>query len=320
MSTTSDSVRDTRTKNEDALEKFDTTDMAGGVLPRDLFEEFYQRVQDEANIMDVVRTEDLPRQKMELARIGVGERMRRGSPEGTGDNSDASISTSGVEMDVEKGTLAWDLTREAVDDVTDNVDEIVLDKMARQFAVDTQDLGINGDGSTGPFLDQNEGWLHILDNSGDTNTYDHSDSNSNPQPVDTQMFHEAIQALPNKFKRSDRVDPVFMLNEDQVQQYRFNLTDRSSPIGDAVILGEEDLTPFDYDIIGVAAFPTDSGLFTHPNNLIYGLYDEVEIQVLDDTDKVAENDLFARYFMRVRDDFQVEDENAAVRINNIAAP
>ena len=315
MSST-DSVRNTRTKNEDALEKFDTTDMAGGVLPRDLFEEFYQRVQDEANIMDAVRTEDLPRQKMELARIGVGERMRRGASEGTGDAGDASIDTSGVEMDVEKGTLSWDLTRESVDDVIDNVDEIVLDKMARQFAVDTQDLGLNGDESSADaFLNQNDGWLKILDNSSDTNTYDQGSN-----PVDTQMFHEAIQALPNKFKRSDRVDPVFMLNEDQVQQYRFNLTDRSSPIGDAVILGEEDLTPFDYDIIGVAAFPNDSGLFTHPNNLVYGLYDEVEIQVLDDTDKVAENDLFARYFMRVRDDFEVEDENAAVRINNIATP
>jgi len=315
MSTT-DSVRNTRTKNEDALEKFDTTDMAGGVLPRDLFEEFYQRVQDEANIMEAVRTEDLPRQKMELARIGVGERQRRGANEGTGNAGNASINTSGVQMDVEKGTLSWDLTRESVDDVIDNVGEIVLDKMARQFAVDTQDLGLNGDeASADNFLNQNDGWLKILDNSADTNTYDQGST-----PIDTQMFHEAIQALPNKFKRSDRVDPVFMLNEDQVQQYRFNLTDRSSPIGDAVILGEEDLTPFDYDIIGVAAFPTDSGLFTHPNNLIYGLYDEVEIQVLDDTDKVAENDLFARYFMRVRDDFQVEDENAAVRTNNIAAP
>jgi len=315
MSTT-DSVRNTRTKNEDALEKFDTTDVAGGVLPRDLFDQFYQRVQDEANILDAVRTEDLPRQKMELARIGVGERMRRGAAEGTGDAGNATIDTSGVEMDVEKGTVAWDLTREAVDDTVDEVDEIVLDKMARQFAVDTQDLGLNGDESSADnFINQNDGWLKILDNSADTNTFDQVGD-----PVDTQMFHETIQALPNKFKRSDRVDPVFMLNENQVQQYRYNLTDRSSPIGDAVILGEEDLTPFDYDIVGVAAFPEDSGLFTHPNNLVYALYDEVEIQVLDDTDKVAENDLFARYFMRVRDDFEVEDENAAVRINNIATP
>ena len=59
-------------------------------------------------------------------------------------------------------------------------------------------------------------------------------------------------------------------------------------------------------------------MFTHPENMIYGLYDEVEIRVLDDTDKVAENDLFARYFMRVRDDFQIEAPEAAVIITGIA--
>ena len=40
--------------------------------------------------------------------------------------------------------------------------------------------------------------------------------------------------------------------------------------------------------------------------------------MLDATDKTAENDLFARYFMRTRDDFQVEDEEGAVLINNVA--
>ena len=312
------SVEDTRSKNQDALEKLDTSTVAGGVLPRDLFEEFYQKVVDEANILDAIRTEDLPRQKMALPRISVGERQREGADEGTGESSDADVSTDKINMDVEKGVLSYDLTRESVDDTVDNVDEVILDMLARQFAVDTQDLGINGDESGSGFVAQNDGWLKILDEAADTNTYDHTDGGGTPQSINTDLFNQMIQAMPNKYLRSDRFEPVFYCNENQLQAYRNDLADRNDPLGSAVIFGDEDITPFSYDVVGVAAWPEDTVVFTHPENMIYGLYDEVEIRVLDDTDKVAENDLFARYFMRVRDDFQIEDEEAAVLGTGIA--
>jgi len=311
------SIESTRGKNEDALEKLVTATMAGGVLPRDLFEQFYQKVVDEANIMDLIRTEDLPRQKMALPRISVGERQREAASEGTGTSSDANVSTDQIDMDVEKGVLSYDLTRESVDDTVDNVDEIVLDMLARQFAVDTQDLGINGDSTGSGFVAQNDGWLKILNDRTDTNVYDHADSGT-PQPVDTELFNQAIQTMPNKYLRSDRFEPMFFMNMNQLQAYRDDLADRNDPLGSAVIFGDEDITPFSYDVRGVAAWPEDQVVFTHPENFIYGLYDEVEIRVLDDTDKVAENDLFARYFMRVRDDFQIEDEEAAVLVKGVA--
>jgi len=312
------SIRNTRDKNEEALEKLDTTDMAGGVLPRDLFEEFYQKVVDSAAMLEGARTEDLPRPQMDLPRISVGERKRRGSDEGSGDDGSGEVNTDAVSMDVEKGTLAYDLTRESVDDTVDDVDELVLDMLSRQFAVDTQDLAINGDESDADaFINQNDGWLKILSNSGDTNTYDHTDDNGNAQAVVTDLFNQAIQAMPNKYLRSDRFEPRFYMNENKVQQYRMALTEREDPVGSAVIFGDEDITPFSYDIVGVAAWPEDQAVFTHPENFIYGLLDEVEIRVLTETDKVAENDLFARYFMRVRDDFEVEDEEAAVHVTGI---
>ncbi|UHQ96473.1 phage major capsid protein [Natrinema halophilum] len=312
------SIHSTRTQNEKALEKLDTTDMAGGVLPRDLFEEWYQKVVDSATMLEGARTEDLPRPQMDLPRISVGERMRRASAENDGDSGSGEVNTDAVSLDVEKGTLSYDLSRESVDDTLDNVDEIVLDMLARQFAVDTQDLGINGDESSGDaFINQNDGWLKILSNSSDTATYDHTDGNGNAQPVDTSLFDQSIQAMPNKYLRSDRFEPVFYMNENKVQQYRMALTEREDPLGSAVIFGDEDITPFSYDVVGVAAWPEDTAVFTHPQNFVYGLYDEVEIRVLTNTDKVAENDLFARYFMRVRDDFAIEDEEAAVHVTGI---
>jgi hypothetical protein len=303
-----------RKQNEEALKDIAPGDLSGGVMPRDLFDDWYQRIQDTSRLLDMVRTEVLPRPKMELARIGVGERMRRGAgvEEGTSGGS-AEVTTDGIEMDAEKGVLSWDLPRETVEDTIGQVDEIVLDKMANQWSVDTQDLGINGDGSTAPFLEQNEGWLHILDNRTDTNTYDHQSG-----AIDTSLFHEARATLPNKFKRSAEVqEPVYMMNLSHIEDYEFDLTQREDPLGAAVIFSEEDITPFDYDVFGFAAWPEDTALLTYPQNLIYGIWRETEVEVLDATDKTAENDLFARYFMRTRDDFQVEDEEGAVLINNL---
>ena len=312
------SIQSTRESNEKALEKFTTTDMAGGVLPVDVFQEWYQIVVDSATLLENARTEELPRPQMDIPRIAVGERNRRASAEGSGNDGSASVTTDAVSLEAQKGTVSYDLTRESVDDTVDNVDEIVLDMLARQFAVDTQDLALNGDETSGDaFLSQNDGWLTILANSADTNTYDHTDANGAAQPVDTGLFNEAIQAMPNKYLRSDRFQPVFYMNETKVQQYRMALTEREDPLGSAVIFGDDDITPFSYDVRGVAAFPEDQAVFTHSENFIYGLYDEVEIRVLNNTDAVAENDLFARYFMRVRDDFEVEDEEAAVHITGI---
>lgn len=303
-----------RQSNEKALEKFDSSDLAGGVMPRDLFEDWFRRVQDTAQLLDMVRTEILPRPKMELARIGVGERMRRGAGEKEGTSgSSSSVNTDGIQMDAEKGVLSWDLQREAVEDTIGQVDEIVLDKMAQQWAVDTQDLAINGDGSTAPFLDQNTGWLNILSGRTDTNTYDHQGG-----AIDTSLWHEARSALPNKYKRNGQIqEPVYMMNLDHIEDYEYDLTQREDPLGAAVLFSDDDITPFNYDVYGFSGFPKDTALFTYPENLIYGVYRETEVEVLDATDKTAENDLFARYFMRTRDDFQVEDEEGAVLINNL---
>ena len=312
-----------RKGNEEAMKDIAPGDLSGGVMPRDLFEDWFQRVQDTSQLLSMVRTETLSRPKMELARIGVGERMRRGAgtQEGTS-NGSAEVNTDGIEMDAEKGVLSWDLPQETVEDTIGQVDEIVLDKMANQWSIDTQDLGINGDeadasgGDSQAFLSQNNGWLNILNNRTDTNTYNHAGG-----AIDTSLFHNARAALPNKFKRSAEVQkPVYMMNLSQIEEWEFDLTQREDPLGAAVIFSDDDLTPFNYDIYGFAGWPEGTALFTYPENLIYGVWRQTEVEVLDQTDKTAENDLFARYFMRTRDDFQVEDEEGAVLINNVATP
>jgi len=138
-----------RNDNERDLEKAIGTgdELSGGVFPRDLFDEFFEEVQNQTAVLDRVRTEDLPREKMTIPKIGVGERLMRKSGERTGTDEDDSTSTDGVEMDAVKTEVGWSLPQEAVEDVVDDVPDIVMGKMEQQFAVDAEDLGANGDES-----------------------------------------------------------------------------------------------------------------------------------------------------------------------------
>lgn len=300
-----------RQENTEAMQKIDTTELSGGVLPEDLFDQFFQEVQDESVVLDMVRTVSMPRENMRIPKIGVGERLRTAQDEGTS-ITEASATTDSVPMSSEKASIYWSLTSESVEDVVDDVPNIVMDKMTRQFAVDTEDLGFNGDEAGTGFVTQNDGWITLATARGSP-TYSHDDAGT-PLPIDSDMFNGAIQALESKYLRAD---PAFFLNTKQLQAYAHNLTERQTGLGDAVLFGDSDLNPFGYDLVGSAMVPEDQAIFTPPSNLIYGLHRDVEVDVLEQSDDIHDQDLFAKYATRVRDDFQIEDENGLVLVTNI---
>jgi len=311
-----------RSDNTESMQKaIDTSsNLSGGVLPRDLFDEFFEEVQNETVVLDRIRTVDMPREKMTIPKIGVGERLMRESGERSGAAEDDSTKTSGVDMDAVKTEVPWSLPQEAVEDVVDDVPDIVLGKMETQFAVDAEDLGANGDeADAGAFIGINDGWFQIATARGSPVYYhdDVGDGTGANQPVNTSMFDGAIRTLDSKYLRTD---PVFLVNTKHVQQYFGELESRNDGIGVAVLQGETDINPFGYDIVGSPVFPENEALFTAPENLIWGLHRDVELDVLEESDEIHDKDLFAKYKLRARHDYQIEDENAVVRIEGIAAP
>lgn len=310
-----------RKENTDAMEKaIDTTnDLNGGVLPADLFDEFFEEVQNQTAVLDRIRTVDLPRQKMDIPKIGVGERLMQAQSERTANAEDDSVTTDTVSMDTVKTAIYWSLPREAVEDTVDDVPDIVLGQMEQQFAVDAEDLAANGDESLTGFEAINDGWFTIAAARSSPVYYhdDLGDGTGAAQPVNTSMFDGAIRTLDSKYLRNE---PVFMVNTKHIQQYFGELESRNDGIGVAVLQGDTDVNPFGYDIVGSPVFPEDEALLTTPENLIWGLHRDVEVDVLTDSDDIHEQDLFAKYALRARHDYQIEDENAVVRIEGIESP
>jgi len=305
-------------------------DLSGGQFPRRLFDEFFQQVQEQATLLNRIRTVALDFEQEAIPQIGVGERlMQEVSEGGSVEDNFETARTGQVDIDVKKTVIPWEITNESVEDTVGDVAEILLEKFRQQFAADAQELGVAGHESTpgtyfsgaDSFFGINDGWLAIAEGQdsssrvdGNTSmaTYDHGAGG-----VNTTLFDETILKIEQKFLRDEQMEPVFMTSRKNVQRYKRFLTDKETGLGDAVLLGESDLNPFGFDVIGVFGYPDNKGLFTPPKNLIWALRRDVEIDVLENSDETLERDLFARYALRARHDYQIENLNAGVVMSNI---
>ena len=333
----------TRNLNHDALEKLDsditkdeigTGDLAGGELPRDLFDEFVERVQKEATLLDLVRTVEMPRKEMAIPKVGVGRQLLSEQTEGESPGAFEDAVSGAVELDASRKTvIPYELTQESVEDIVggEEVADIILSHFEQQFAVDVQNLLINGDTDAGSaFFSILDGYLEIArgadsesDRIGSPAT-DAGEVDSMPEldqagaGIDTQLFNDAIQTLEERYR--DPTSMVFMMSETQHQEYLNTLEDREDGLGPQILQGDDSVSPFGYDIQPVPDFPDDTILLTDPDNLVYGIHRDVEVDVIDESDEVLERDLFARYALRARWDAQIEDLQAGVLVENVAEP
>lgn len=315
-------------QNQDALKTITTDDLGtGGILPRQMFREFFEEIQNQSVLLDRVRTETIASEKTRLPKLGVGERLRRAQSENTS-IAEVGVNTGYVDIDAIKGSVYWSLTKEDIENnpVGENLADRVFNMMAEQFAVDTEDLAINGDEAADDvatptedelFIGQNNGWIKQAQNNG-MPVYSHTDANGVSQPMNVAMFNEAIMQMPSKYL--DRTNPIFICSRNNMQGFRNDLAGTESDAAWMMLSGDSDLTPFDYDVVSTSMWPDDKVMFTDAQNLLYAIFREVETSVVRDTDMTHENDLYARYAIRAKDDFQIEDENAGVLITDVASP
>jgi hypothetical protein len=345
------STQDARQRNTESLQKspINTTDLSGVQLPRDLFEEFIERTQEESKLLDLVRVEDLPRKEMGKPKVGVPE-MSGGTRDEDGNRPETSSADTGViEFNVtdQYYYIKYDLKEDAVEDTMseEEVANLILSHFQTAWANDVQNIAINAgrtdSGGTvvgvdggGPLDSTFDGWIAIadgdagtaddrigLDGTADVDTmpaYDHTDGGGTPQPVNTDLFDGMIQTVPERYRDPD--DQVFMLSKSQVQSYHKTLTDRNDALGVAVLQGDMEVNPFAYDIVGIANWPDTRAMLINPEQLSYGLYEGLEITQQTETDKTMDEALHSRNLMEGQFDLQVEELQSGAIASGIAQP
>lgn len=288
------------TSNTELLQKVvDTTLIGsggGGLLNVEQADRFIDYMIDETVLTKETRVIRMNAPTREIDRIDLGKRKARKATENVDDHVDADPTFSKIALVTVKIRLDWSLTSESLEDNLEGaaLEDHIARLMATQFANDLEDLYINGDVTSGdPLLKSLDGWhkralngAHVV---------------GAPSPtggLTKTTFNKAIKTMPNKYMQR-RGDLRFYSNTGILQDFLNGLTDRSTPLGDAVIFGTPggsqgggmtNLRPFGVPWMEVPLFDAtlngtysaatgDHGYldFTFPQNMVVGVQREVKV-------------------------------------------
>ncbi|RLM39260.1 hypothetical protein [Haloarcula sp. Atlit-120R] len=311
-------------------------------LPRDVTEDFLERAQKEVQVLEMADTMVLERLEMDVPMFGVPQlsgstRAEEGTRTSNSANSDGDVAFNATDQQY---YILVEPTRDALKNThygPDQFGDYIVDQFIQRWFNDVGLIGIRANADSGNLqsiggaaaLDSTwNGWIAIaegedtasdrmgLENTaaGDVDTMPSVDMAGSS--VDTKMFNDTIQTLDSRYRDPDNF--VFLTSPDVVQEYVFSLTEREDPLGSAVIFGDSDITPFSYDVVGVNGWPDSYAMLTDPDNLAFGVFEEMELDQTTDTDKVHENRLHSRNWLEGQFDFQIKQLQAGVLVENIA--
>ncbi|ELY72375.1 hypothetical protein C490_03488 [Natronobacterium gregoryi SP2] len=327
-------------------------ELSGFQLPVEVTEEFLERSQEGIPILEMADTMTLPRLEMEVPKLGVpvlsGD--TRGEEESRTNGSDAESGSVKFNVTDRSYYILVEPKRDALKNTHYGPEEFgnyIIDQFVERWGNDVGLIGLRASASDGNLdsyvgkdvahLDDTfTGWIaraegdtQSVDDQGDSTRIgledtDTADADSMPEvdmagdPIDTKMFNDGIQTLDARYRDPDEV--VWLTSPDQVQQYHFDLTEREDMAGVAVLQGDDDVTPFDYTVVGINGWPNSYAMLTNPENLAFGLFEEMEMDQLTSSDKIQEERLHSRNWLEGQFDYQLKEMQAGVLVKNIADP
>lgn len=347
-------IDDARHKNRMAgTNKVDSESLDSFQLPPKLAERILERIKNEVTLMNLVKTVPLDRMQENVPQYGTRRLSGDTRDEGGRRNSSSDVETGQVKFGVEDQQyyILVEPKKDALKNTHYDQDEFgqyIVDTFIERFSTDLPVIGMRAGASTGNLtsyanaghLDNTfTGWIaraegddQSVDANGnstrlgleDTDTpgsmpeLDNTNSNGNPQPVDEDTINKAILTLDERYRDEDQTK--LLCSTDVVQQFGHNLTEREDPLGAAIVFGEEELTPHNYDLMGIKEWPSQYMMFTDPNNLAFGMYRDVDIDQTRDSDKVHENRLHSRNWIEAQFDYQISRMQAGVLVTGIKPP
>jgi Phage capsid family len=324
--------------NNELLQKVvDTTLIGsggGGILNPEQADRFIDYMVDQTVLVKECRVVRMNAPTREVDKIAIGTRLVRKATENVDDHVDADPTFSKISLQTVKLRLDWRLTTESLEDNIEGeaLEDHVARLMATQMGNDLEDLYINGDlTSNDALLKALEGWrklalngAHVVSNPSQTGTY----------KLSKESFNTALKAVPNKYLQR-RSELKFYNGSGMLQDFLNGLTDRSTPLGDAVIFGARgpaatgggptNINPFGIPVTEVPLFSEtlngtysgasgNHGFFelTFPNNRIVGIQREIKVyrEFLPKTDAIE-------YTVYTRVANQVENLDAWVYVKDV---
>jgi HK97 family phage major capsid protein len=305
-------------ENEKLIQKADMvigdiTGANGGVLNPEQSDRFIRTLQDQPTVLNEVRVVPMNGPTQEINKIEFGNHILRPAVENTrlGETDRSKVSTSKVNLQTQEVIAEVLLPYGVLEDNIErgNLRDTILDLIAERAALDMEDIIIRGDTANAAFvndlavLGQFDGVLKQITS--------HVVDAGTPASITPSIFNDALKAMPGKYRRN-RNQLRFYTSYDLEQDYRLNLTNRDTGLGDSILTGNQGVNIFAVPLRGIALMPTASAMFLNPRNIILGIQRAVTIEA----EKLISERQW-KFVLTARIDVKLQEEDATVKIINL---
>lgn len=313
-------------RNKELIKKADLAigDLAsGGLLNPEQSNTFLRRLIEQPTILREARIIPMTANEKVIDKIGFDSRVLRVATSstalGVADRSTPDLSKitltnkefiaevripyDVIEDNIEQGGIGGAPSGDNVSEARGGIKDTIMSLLAERAAADLEELALQGDtGSGDTYLASMDGWLKLAN----VNIVDGLAAS-----IDKSLFKKGKKAMPDKYLRNLGAMRHWV-SVDNETEYRDTLSDRQTGLGDGLITGRNDVFAYGTPVKPVSFMPEAKGLFTWPNNLLWGIQRQVTIE--------AAKDITARIYIIVltlRCVFQLEEADAVVLYDNI---
>lgn len=293
----------------------------GGLLDAEQTNTFIDMILEQPTILRQVRQVRMTAPERKINKIGFASRILRaavqtGGAKDDGDNDRyvraadrAKPTTSQITLNTKEVIAEVRLPYEVLEDNIEgqSFEAHIMRLIAERAAIDLEELALAGDtASVDAYLALQDGFLKRMT----SNVVNNLSAGINPT-----LFKNGLLAMPQRYHRNLNQMKHFVSVANTIK-YRDNVAQRATGYGDSMLTGTQPIYAFG---VGVEAAPMlaavgsgNSGIFTFPQNLIFGIQREIRVE----TDK----DIRSREYIIVltaRVALQIEEEAATVKYTNI---
>lgn len=279
------------------------------------------RVMIESNpLLNAIRVVAMTAPQRNIDKIGFGSRILRKATSATAlaDNQRSKPDLSQVVLNTKEVIAEVHIPYDVLEDNIEGgnpfvplqsgaggLHDTIVSMMAQRASLDLEEQAILGDsGSSDDYIAMNEGFLKLAT----VNVV-----NAGGAGFSKDVVKQAVKVMPPKYLQN-RAGLVHFVSVNNETELRDQYATRQTSLGDTNLQEAAALRIFGSRIIGVPNMPEETGLYTDPRNLIFGIQRRVSLEY--------DKDIRARKFIIVltaRIDWQIEETNALVKYSNVGS-
>lgn len=309
----------------------------GGQLNPGQAKAFIQEVQEKSAFGSAIGLETPREPEGTIDKMGNGSRLVRGRKENTDDGYRAGISTSEIEYKSKDLWLPFEVTEDFFHENIEgeSAEAKILNRMTRQFALDLDDLDINGDeASEDAFVSLDDGLLALAKGSEATHhvkgaKVKDAEGNELKGAMGKELFFQLKYAMPNKHFNSGGMR--WLMSPNRWTTWIEYLTNRETAAGDAALMAKElfplGIPPFvgfssdkSAPMPGIPAWPDDLIMLADLSNFTRVItWDIQRYRVTGETDWELATRRKRGYVFFIKKDFIIQEDDAVAYCDELSA-